>query len=317
MKSLARCSRAVFFTLGLGSVLVLAATPGRAGESETAGAKERPWSVEIAGGVEYDDNVSVAELDETTGLGDFAGVIDFRADYAPELGENTSLYVGYDFFQSLYVDLTGFDIQSHVATVSLDHTIGRVTVGGMYNFAYAFLGGDDFLEFHKFSPFVSVFLTDSLYLRSFYEYTDKSIFPSPDRDTQDQGGGASLYYFMNGAKTYVSAGYRYESVDAVGPEFDYAGHDITAKFSTHLALGDAASEIKIGGRYDIRDYENVTASIGEIRDDDIFKLTAEWEIPLGKYLFSELKYEYGNYISNLPTADYTRNVATIKLGARY
>jgi hypothetical protein len=285
--------------------------------ADEPGTEKKPWSVELSGGLEYDDNVSVAELDATTGVGDFAGVVEFRAEYAPKLDKNTSLYIGYDFFQSLYFDLTGFDIQSHLVTVSLDRKVGPVTVGAMYNFAYAFLGSDDFLEFHKLSPYIGFFPADRIYVRAFYEYTDKSIFPSPARDTRDQAGGADVYFFLKSAKTYVSTGYRYESVDAAGPEFDYTGHNFRAKFVTSFPIGQIPSKVKIGGRYEMRGYDNITPSIATIRDDDIFRLSAEWRLPLGRYFFSELKYEYGDYSSNLPTADFTRNAAMVRFGASY
>lgn len=318
---MAACARHPTFVAaqyGLAVLVLATASPVLAdGESGDAGTERKPWSLEIDAGLEYDSNVSVAELDSNTGSGDFAGVVDFSAGYDFGGAGNTLVSLGYDFFQTLHFDFSDFNIQSHLLSVSAEHNFGRISLGAMYHFDYALLGGDGFLEFHRVTPFTAFFLASNVYVRAFYEYTDKSIIPSPLRDAQVQGGGADAYVFTNGANSYFSAGYKYENADAAGPEFDFTGHNLKVRFVTRIPIGKTPSKLKLSGHYEIRDYANITPSIGAIRDDDIVKLTAEWEIPFGERYFSTIEYQYADYSSNLPSADFARSVASLKFGARF
>ncbi|MCG8440512.1 MAG: DUF2860 domain-containing protein [Caulobacterales bacterium] len=278
-----------------------------------------PWPVEIevSGGVEYDSNVSVNELDANTGDGDIAAIFEVDIDYERDLGENTELDLAYGVSQSLFQDLDDFNLQIHLATADISHDFGGVDVGGAYRLAYSRLGGEGFLTIQQLSPYVSTFLTKSLFLRADYTYADKNFQTRDRRDADTHAIGGDLYYFLNGVRSYVILGYDYETTDSVGDEFDFSAHNAKVRYSRRIAMRGRDAELKLGWRFETRDYDAVTPSIGEVRDDDRHRLEAELELPLTDRVYALTEYEYGAFSSNLPSADFNQNVASARLGMRF
>ncbi len=75
--------------------------------------KENPWKTSVSLGVQYNDNVKTSEIDDTSGQGDRATVVEMSGSYKIFDSKAFGLEVGYDFYESLYEDLDGFDLQSH------------------------------------------------------------------------------------------------------------------------------------------------------------------------------------------------------------
>ena len=117
-------------------------------------------------------------------------------------------------------------------------------------------------------------------------------------------------------RTYFVSGYKYESENAVDPQFDFKGHNIKARFSQRISMGDRDAELKVGWRYEDRNYASITPSIGAIRDDTRHRFQAELEIPITDRIYGLIEYEYADYSSNLPSADYTQNLVGARLGIR-
>lgn len=277
----------------------------------------RPFTVELAAGVEYDSNVSVIDVDDNTGAGDIAAVFDGEFEFAPDLGEDSSFTLGYSFSQSLYETFDDFNLQSHLASVDASHDLGIFEIGGAYRFAHSRLGGDSFLTLNQFSPSLSRFFGDNLYVRGEYAYTDRNFIGRTDRDGKSNAAAGDLYYFMNGARTYFAVGYRYEKENAVDPQFDFKGDAFRARFSQRFPMGARDGHFRVGYRYENRDYSSITPSIGALREDKRHRFNAEIEVPFGKALFARLNAEYGDFQSNLPAADFNQTVVSARLGLRF
>lgn len=302
--------------MNIGRCAVLALTPVLA---EAAHADDDSWSFDVEGsaGIEYDDNISVTELDVNTAQDDFKAVLDASLGVENEFGQGTEFDLSYNFSQSLHFDFSQFDIQTHRISANLEHDLGDVSVGALYNLSYATLGGNGFLTLQQISPFVSAYLGKKVLIRAAYEYKNKNFKNRVDRDADVHGGGADVYIFINGIRTFVLAGYKYESQDATAPQFDFTGHNFKARFSQRFPIGKRDAEFKIGWRYEARNYESITPSIDAIRDDDRHKFQAEVEIPVTEHFYLAFEYEYADFSSNLPSADYTQNLALIRVGAEF
>ena len=118
-------------------------------------------------------------------------------------------------------------------------------------------------------------------------------------------------------RTFLVAGYRYEDENAVDSQFDFTAHNLKARFSQRIPIGQRAAKLKLGWRYENRDYSSLTPSISAVRTDDRHRLQVELEVLLSDVLFSLVQYEYADFSSNLPSADYTQSVASLRLGARF
>jgi len=279
--------------------------------------KDSAFSAEASIGVEYDSNINVDEIDNNTGSDDIAAALDVDLEYDIDLSSDTVLSLGYNFSQTLHDDFTNFDLQTHFASADLSHDFGDVEPGVAYRFIHSRLGGDGFLTMHQVSPYVSAFLSDNLYARADYTYSDKNFLGRIDRDSKNHAGGADFYYFVNGVKTYFVAGYKYANENAVDPQFDYDAHQFKLRFSQRFPIASREAELKLGWRYETRNYDNVTPAIGVPRDDDRHRLQAELEVPINDTFFVRTDYEYGDYSSNLPTADYMQHLVGVYLGAKF
>ncbi len=278
--------------------------------------KESPFSIEFSTGIEYDSNVSVVELDTTTAEGDFAALFDLGVEYETDIGENTSFEVGYDFGQDIQFDITDFNTQTHRGSAKLSHDLGDVDFGVSYQFVHSRLNGEGFLTLNRVSPFVSSYVGDrAAYLRGSYIYTDKNFVGVSDRDANVNAINGEVFYFLNGLTTYFIVGYRFEIEDAVGAEFDFNAHNVKLRVVQRVPIGDRRAKLRAGWRYEKRDYDSITPSIGAIRDDTRHKFDASVQIPLNDIFYAEIEYNYDIFDSNLPSVDFTQSVATLRIGA--
>ena len=276
-----------------------------------------PFSTEISTGVEYDSNVSVIDIDTATFDDDFSFLFDFGLGVDLNLAENTELKAEYDFSQEIQFDFSAFDTQTHRLGADLSHDFGPVEAGFNYQYVYARLGGNGFFSLHRAAPYVAAYVADNkAYIRASYIYSDKNFIGRIDRDAEVHAGSADLYYFLNGLSTYMIAGYRYKTEDANSPEFDYDSHTLKLRLIQRVALTERDSKLRIAWSYEDRDYDSVTPSINEVRNDQRHKFSASLEVPISKIFFTELEFRYDDFSSNLPAADFSQNVIRLSIGGR-
>lgn len=276
-----------------------------------------PLSAEFSTGFEFDSNVSVIEIDATTAQSDIAVLFDFGVDVRTNLGENTEIKFGYDFGQDIQFEISAFDTQSHRLSADVSHDFGQVETGASYQFVHSRLGGAGFLRMHRVSPYAAAYVANKkVYLRGAYVYADKDFIGRIDRDSSSNAGSLDAFYFLNEQHTFVIAGYRFESEDATAPEFDFNGHNLKLRFIQRIPFGKKNGKLRIGWRYENRNYKSITPSIGAIRDDTRHRISASLEIPLNKIMYAEVEGRHDDFASNLASADFTQNIVTFRIGGR-
>lgn len=281
-----------------------------------AGKASSPFSLEISAGLESDSNVSVSELDESTGENDQAAVFDADLDYELPLDACTDLQLGYGLSQTSYDDFSEFDLQNHLLTAEVSRDFGDFDAGMAYRYIHTRLGGHDYMAMQQASPSVSRFLGRKLFARAEYTFSDKDFDEINERDATTHAGGADLYWFLNGVRTYVVFGYRYRDENAEDARYDYGSNNLKLRLSQRVRFMERDATLKLGWLYERRDYAAATPDIGENRDDDRNRLQAELELPLGDRFFTVLGYEYGGFSSNLESADYDQHVASVRVGLK-
>ena len=286
-----------------------------AGEEIETGSSE--FTVELGAGLQYDDNVTVDDIDQATNLGDFAAVFDAGLEYEHDFGQGTEFEVGYGLSQRSYFEETDFNLQIHSGAIQVKHDSGSYNLGLSGREIYARLGGDGFLNIAQVQPYASGFVTDILYLRGAYTFRDKSFEGRDDRDATVHMGALDNYFFLDGASRYLLLGYRFENEDANAAEFDFNGHNLKVRYSHEFQFAAQEWEFNTGWRYEKRNYSNPTPSIGVKRDDDKHRLRAGLELFLTDRLTLISQYQYRNYNSNLPAADYTENRIDLSVAAEF
>ncbi len=272
---------------------------------------------EASAGAEYDSNISVIQLDTATAAGDIAAVFDATIEVEGDLAPGTTLRAGYDFSQSLHADFTNFDLQTHRASAGFSQELGKITFDLDYSFVDASLGRKGFLTINRIAPALSGFIGKTLFWRLEYVYTDKNFTNRTARDAKVNAGSISLYYFLNGTRSYWTLRYRYEDENAVAPEFDFRGHEIRLRYTRRFPVAGQDSRLRLTARYEKRNYRAITPSIGVVRDDDRYRFNAEWRIPLTRHLFFLAEYEFASFVSNLPSADFNQHLVSGKLGVTF
>ena len=275
--------------------------------------KKRRWTLTGGVGVEYDDNVTTDEVDLTSFEGDVAGVFELGATYTPLETETSEFEVGYDFYQSLYANLSDFDLQLHNFSAIGSHTIGPVDAGLTYLYTYAGLGGDSFFKSHNIMPTAGFSLLPNWYHVAGFNYLDKNFTDNDTRDADQYAVSLDSYYFFPDQRTYGSLGVRLEDEDTVGPQFDYQAYYITLGLSSGINIFRKETKLRGSYQYYHRDYSNITPSIGAERDDKRHTISLQAVHPLTEHLSVELNYRYISSDSNLITNDFSENIVSLFL----
>lgn len=275
------------------------------------------FSVDVSGGVEYTDNLTVTELDRQAQKEDYAAVLNASVGWRGEAGKDDVYSAGYFFSQSSQFELSDFDLQIHGLNLSYAHTFGAVEAGLGYRYFFTFLGGDDLLDLHQVAPFISWTPIKKLRLKGEFAYKDKDLKGRTDRDAETMSGELQASYFLKGRDTYVTALGRYEDEDATGPEFDFEAVVLKTTLKTRLPVGGPKNRLALSIEHESRDYSSVTPAIGKVRDDDRLTLGTRWTVPLTKRIYVEADYEHRAFDSNLPSADLTENTASLTVGYEF
>ena len=270
-------------------------------------------------GIEFDDNVSVSIIDQSTGQSDEALVVDFSASYMAVKSESQELELAYDFYQSIYNDLTDFNLQIHTLSALGSWDFETYDTGLSYSYTHTSLGGDRLFDSHTLTPYVGFGgASDAWYHRVSYGYVDKGFFTNSDRDATQHSIAVDNYYFFNDSKAYVSLGLRYEDENTSGPEFDYQGTYVNLGTSLPVQVGEWTPTLKANYKHYWRDYDNVTStSIGERRDDEQDAVTLELGHSLSKTTSMKLNYEWTDTDSNLASADFEENIVSLVFSADF
>lgn len=268
----------------------------------------KPWSVEAGGGFIFDDNVNRIEQDLVSGDSDVAAFFEIHGEFRLLEEVNYEVETSYDFFQSVYADLNGFNFQSHDFTLDGKWIEDRWHAGADYTYTYSLLDGDSFLGIHSITPEVGYEFAPNFYTRMNYMFQDKTHFADGRRDAANHSFGIDQFWYFMEKKGHILLGYRLEEEDTDAAQFDYEGHLVTAGLHAPIPYH---SVVDLSYKYNERDYDSITPSIGARRDEE----RHSFKLGLSKDILENLKgriyYEFVNNNSNLPTTDFTESIVQL------
>jgi hypothetical protein len=301
------------------------------------GSKSKAWSLDLKAGIMFDDRVTVDEADASA-ASDVAAVFDIDASYKLVNESDARVEIGYDFYQSLYSDLSDFNWQEHSPSITAwTKALGGVKLGITYAYTYASLGGSHFYGQHALTPSLSANIADDMQLILSYRYYDKDYeFPEDARDATGNQVNADLYvYFSENKKGFVQfgAGYtdeatRGEVVSVLpGPvlvptdPYDYSGFTARAAVQVPIDPFGLPGRVKLSYSYQMRDYDDPTSLFPALppaaglptRQDDRQTLRALADVEVADNLKLYADYRFSDRGSNLATADYNKNVVSMGL----
>lgn len=277
----------------------------------------RSVSFEVGTGVQYDSNVAVLDLDTSANAGDVAALLELGASYRTRQPGPVGLQVGYNYSQTMHEDFGAFDVGIHRASANLSLDLDKLDAGAMVQYAHALLDGDEFLVLTQYSPYVSKLIGSRLFLRFAYAYSDKDFATNPGRDARADSVSADSFVFLNGLDTYLVFGLRHDVEDALDAQFDYTGHRLRAQLVKRVPAGQRKLTLKAQLRYELRDYDNPTLSIGERRNDRRYQLEVTGDLPIGDRVIASMGYKRADNRSNLPAVDFDEDVLSVNFRAAF
>jgi hypothetical protein len=277
----------------------------------------RTWSAKVGAGREYDSNVTVSEVDSSSGESDYAWTVDLGVGLNQSLGERTDLSLNYDFSQSSYDEFSFVDRQTHILGSNLSLDLKRTKGGLSAYYVRSLLDGERFLDYLRLSPSLSGFVSKRWFARGAYVFSERTLEDREDRNADTHAVEGDLYYFHRGLRSYFNIGYRYRDEDAVFDALDFRSHGIKLRYIRRFALLGRQAKAEISWRFEARDYTSVDPVISEERNDDRSRWKLDFEVPFGERLTWQWYLSYGDFASNLPRADFIQTIGGTRLEWRW
>lgn len=295
------------------TALLLIATGMASGVAIAQSSDEFTVSGSLEAGAEYNSNVSVSELESATGESDTAGTLDAAVDANWQVTDRLSVDTGYSFSGERYQDFDAFDLDLHLLYGDVSYELDAFSLGSNYYYADANLGGDDFLTLKRYSFYAGKLFADQWFLRGALNFADKSFDDFAQRDADSEGLSLDAFWFFNAGRSNLVLGYAFDEEQARDTAFSYDADTLRLRYTHRFDLLGNDTELRLGTRWQDRSYQTVTPGLGARRDDRQHITDARLEMSLTEQLAAAVQLERGDYRSNLDSADYTENRASVSL----
>lgn len=281
---------------------------------EQTAPRRKRWHLSLFGGLLYDDNVLVSEVDRVSEETDVAGVVELSTGYLLADRETWELEANYDFYQSAYADESDFNLQVHSAALRGSRAAGAFDATLGYRYTLSTLGGDRFLDMHELRPALELAPTARWYAVLGPRFLHKDFEDDSDRDAFQVSLGAENFVFFRKNQAWLQLGFAFEHENADASRYDYDGIALRTGLHLPFRLLEAEHELDLVYRLRVRDYDGTTPAIGRERDDRIHTARLRVSRRLSRSSELRLEYEYENSDSNLPSADYRQNNVLLSVG---
>jgi tetratricopeptide (TPR) repeat protein len=278
------------------------------------------WWLRGSAGIEYDDNVSVPQVDVTTDVDDAAGVLELGAGYRILDEGPHEIELSYDLYQSLYSDVDQANLQAHTVSLFGVTDWRGFDPGLSWAFTRSLLGGDGFLALNDVALTVGRAIGGTWYVLTGYNLEALDFDDFPARDAFRHAFVLDQFFFVGEGRTHtISVRYRLEGQDADGAQFDYLENAVSVGIRGPMLFEGPLERLRWGVAYEYtsRDYSSVTPSIGRKRDEDSHEVRLFLRHPIVTHLDGVFEYQRLDQDSNLPIVDYVNNILTWRLEASF
>ncbi|MEM8490832.1 MAG: surface lipoprotein assembly modifier [Pseudomonadota bacterium] len=294
-------------------VVLLSPNASRGQDSGETSTFKTTWSGGLSLGLEYDTNVSVSEVDLSSGESDYAVTSEFKLQAKRGLNDTTDLSASYSISQSTYQEFSRVDRLTQIAGANINKDLGSMNGSVSAYYIDTQLDHDGFLEFIRLSPALAGFISKRWFLRGAYVYSERTIDDRPERNADTQTLEFDAYYFHRGLRSYFNFGVRYRDEDTGAPELTFTGPALKARYIRRFNAYGRKAKLEASFRFEERDYSSPEPTIGEKRADNRWRWKVDLELPLTERIRAQAYYSYGDFQSNLPRADFTQTIVGTRL----
>lgn len=287
------------------------------------GRAEKRWKVRLGLSSQFDSNVLLQPDDEGLLLGRAGDGDDFRFTFFAggqvDLWQGVSTYLRsqYDFYQTVQVELSEFDFQTHLFRLTGGWSpVSFLTLGLEGGTHYFRLGADSYLHEYYGMPFVGVSPLSWTYTSLAYRLLDQNYLTTvfdPIRSGLLQTASARQYFLLQGFERYLFLGYQYTEEDPrlrAGNDFQRRGNGGEVGGRTPSPFG-MALEALYAFRRDDYTFLNSRMSFTRAREDDRHSFYVILRKPLTPRV--EVNVNYIGMVNNSNIADfeYDRHIGSI------
>ncbi|MBI2525161.1 MAG: tetratricopeptide repeat protein [Candidatus Rokubacteria bacterium] len=302
--------------------------------------RDRRFRAELRAGFTYDSNAPVqpepshdpdaeaARRHRRDTVGELFGL---RLEYAWLRNGPWEATVSYSFFQTVYNDLPGFNVQDHLGSLA---GVYRAAVGPMpyqlglqYAYDYLTLDDDEFLQRHTATA-SALLVEDATHLSALQlrlqtkEFSnDSNVLPEEVRDAKNWMAGVLHVLRFAGDRHLVRLGYQFDVEDADGRNFKYQGHRLLAGAQYTLPWGRTRLRYDVDVHY--RNYAHAHSILPRVnpatreRVDTEQAHVARVEQPLPAGFTLAVEYQGIVSRSNLPLFSFNRNIFSLIVSWQY
>ncbi len=275
---------------------------------------ERPWTLSLSAGGEYDSNPLLSgeaiRRDE-----DYRGVWRARGSYRVFERGGFTLSTGAEGYWSIHHEEDEVDLQTYLGFLNASYALGPVLLGLNYDFVYTFIDFDNpFRLLNRVTPSLSVRegdigLTQLYYQFNHFDFYDQNLVPPTqalDLDGHQQFVGLSQYFFLPAPVSYVRFGALGDFTNTDGTEFQYMGYELFAGSSLALPFD---SQFEVLYRFADRDFDyDSFFPPGEHQHAKIHRVSLELIKAITPHIDVSLAGSLAFRNSNIPVFDYNRYI---------
>ncbi len=295
--------------------------------------KAIPVDVQVATGIQYDDNIKVLPDHSTvfpTGYAYYGNLpghksqwripVVAQVDWLPLRRENLALGLKYSFYSSTIPGagaLKRWNVLDSLAEVYLKYQQGPVSIWPFYGFDLALLGGERFSVFNNTG--VRISLTETPYLRGdfYYCFQDRSFRYLVRSDYKRTGSLHTAGFFQTwqpSPRGALRLGLLYGRELAVGENWtnNSIGTRAEVIYTLPYQIGLWGAFVWYHNWFDHSD-----TVFGKHRNEDYLEVAVQLQRPITPWLSVMAGYTHISNLANIQDYQYQRNIYQLLLSLRY
>tara|TARA_R110002111_G_scaffold181195_2_gene246752 strand:+ start:658 stop:1626 length:969 start_codon:yes stop_codon:yes gene_type:complete len=288
----------------------------------------------VEGGMEYDSNLTVDELNRSSDSSDEAWVYDAGLEAILKPTKALNLTMGYSLSGSRYQSNDEFDQDIHLASADLSFDFDPVTLGTSYHYSRATLASDPFLDFKRASVYLGSLVGEDVYVMASLQDKSKDFEEGNVRDADIRGVSVDAFFFFNEARSHLLIGVDGDQEDASADAYDNRLVRVRVSLAHKFQAAGRENRLRLKWRYENQEYDEVSIApsdpllnnpltedlqerTSDQRIDKAYIVEAGWRVGLTEVLSLEPRISYGHYTSNVESANYDKTVAGVTLRAGF
>lgn len=278
---------------------------------------ESPVYFELTVGKSENNNVSLTDIDTSSGESDESTTSGFQVRYKNPDTSRFKLKAGYKYSRNQYKKLESFDTETHLFSAGTEVDLRIIDAGIDFHRVISRLDGEEYLQLAQWSPHASKLFAKRVFVRAAVALAEKKYEFLPSRNADTDKLLLDTYLFLDGVNRYLQAGYSDIESNSFAPELDYTADVVRLKLVQRFNVFNRPGKLSLGWKTEERSYENITPSIGAQRSEETNRLSASLEWSFNTHIFTILELENYRSRSNLPAADFNRDTTTLTFGLRF